>query len=281
MVDVCMNELSLNGQYTSVDECIQKGVFPVIEVLRCMEQASWQLHKSRSLYLQIVTSSGVTLYDVLVGHKTRQKDEIRRFKLLLSKILSDPYWEESPLHSSLTDYRHGNDSVVNTSLAEACERDKFLLSFWHTNYLSSEILIQKNDISVILHNCYDIDSYYDVLKLRRTLSIEESIKCMFRNTKLDFSSIDHDNGFNLIELQDESLFIDAFRVFTESSWVDIYRSDGLDYKEFTNRQKNKISIFRSKKIHKFRITQKYRCFGEVINGVFHVLMFDLTHKLSD
>lgn len=281
MVVICMNELSLSGQYVSVEECIKKGVFGIVEVLRCIEQSSCLLYKSNSLYLRVVTSSGDTLYDVLVGHKTRQKDEVRRLKILLSKILSNPYWEESPLHSSLDNYMLGDNSVVNTSLAEACERDRFLLSFWHPDFLSSKIQIRKNDIAVILHNCYDINSYYDVLRLRGVLSFEESIKYMFRNTKLDFSSIDPDNGFNLVGFQDESLFIDAFRLFAELSWIDIYRSDGLDYKEYTNKQKNSIFIFHSKKIYKFRITQKYRCFGEVVDGVFYVLMFDLTHKLSD
>ena len=74
---------------------------------------------------------------------------------------------------------------------------------------------------------------------------------------------------------------DAFRIFAELSWADIYNSEGLDYKEYTNKQKDSFAIFRSKKIFKFRITQKYRCSGKVVNGVFHVLMFDLTHKLSD
>ena len=77
------------------------------------------------------------------------------------------------------------------------------------------------------------------------------------------------------------MFADAFRIFAELSWADIYNSEGLDYKEYTNKQKDSFAIFRSKKIFKFKITQKYRCFGEVVNGVFHVLMFDLTHKLSD
>ena len=77
------------------------------------------------------------------------------------------------------------------------------------------------------------------------------------------------------------MFADAFRIFAELSWADIYNSEGLDYKEYTNKQKDSFAIFRSKKIFKFRITQKYRCSGEVVNGVFHVLMFDLTHKLSD
>lgn len=281
MIEVCINELSLSGQYASVEECINKGIFGVVEVLRCIERSSCLLYKSNSLYLRLVTPSGVTLYDVLVGYKTRQKDEIRRLKILLSKILSNPYWEESPLHSSINDYTFGNNSVVNTSLAEACERDKFLLSFWHPDYLSSEIQVWKNDIVVILHNCYDINSYYDVLRLRGALSFEELVKYMFRDTKLDFSKIDPNNGFNLVEFQEESLFIDAFRLFTELSWIDIYRSDGLDYKEYSNKQKDAVSIFRSRKIYKFRITKKYRCFGEVVDGIFYVLMFDLTHKLSD
>ena len=77
------------------------------------------------------------------------------------------------------------------------------------------------------------------------------------------------------------MFADAFRIFAELSWADIYNFEGLDYKEYTNKQIYAFAMFRCKKIFMFRITQKYRCSGKVVNGVFHVLMFDLTHKLSD
>ena len=47
-MDICINELSLTGQYTSEDECIEKGLFPIIELLRQMEQDSCSLYKTYS-----------------------------------------------------------------------------------------------------------------------------------------------------------------------------------------------------------------------------------------
>lgn len=81
-MDICINELSLTGQYTSEDECIEKGLFPIIELLRQMEQDSCSLYKTYSLYNSVATVSGTTLHDILVGKLTRQRDEIRRLKLL-------------------------------------------------------------------------------------------------------------------------------------------------------------------------------------------------------
>ena len=281
-MDICINELSLTGQYTSEDECIEKGLFPIIELLRQMEQDSCSLYKTYSLYNSVATVSGTTLHDILVGKLTRQRDEIRRLKLLFSRLFSNPYWEDSPKHKAKDTYSFCKKIMTGTSLAEACERDRMLLSFYHKDFLNSSIEIVKNTSTVIiLHNFFDSKGYIFDLWKQKIISFEEYTKHLYRNSKINFDLIDRNHGFELISEQDESLFADAFRIFAELTWADIYNSEGLDYKEYTNKQKDSFAIFRSKKIFKFRITQKYRCFGEVVNGVFHVLMFDLTHKLSD
>ncbi len=68
------------------------------------------------------------------------------------------------------------------------------------------------------------------------------------------------------------------------SWNDISISDGLDYKEYSPNKENnwfKNTKFSDKKIYKFRVTQKYRCFGYRELDTFYVLMFDIEHKISD
>lgn len=281
-MDICINELSLAGQFASEDECIQKGLFPLIEILRQIEQSPCLLYKTYSLYSCVATITGGTLHDILVGKQTRQRDEIRRLKLLFAKLFSNPYWEDSPKHTAKDLYLMNGKPVAGTSLAEACERDKMLLSFIHRDFLGPSIEIVKNTVTIItLHNFFESKGYMLHLWTENIISFEEYVKYIYRNSKIRFDLIDKNNGFELISESDKPLFADAFRTFAELSWEDIYNSAGLDYKEYTNKQKETITAFRSKKIFKFRVTQKYRCFGEVLNGVFYVIMFDLTHKLSD
>lgn len=99
--------------------------------------------------------------------------------------------------------------------------------------------------------------------------------------KLNFDRLADKAGFGLLTPREETQFEDAFRLSDALSWTEIYVYDALDYKEYTNARKDSIALFRSKKIYKFRTSGKFRCFGEVAGGVFYVLLFDLTHKLSD
>lgn len=80
------------------------------------------------------------------------------------------------------------------------------------------------------------------------------------------------------------MFKSTFGKFESLSWQQIATDDGLDYKEFSKNKKTSAYFSDDEwcyGIHKFRIDQKIRCFGNTINGIFHVLRFDLDHKLSD
>lgn len=280
-MEICINEWSLTGQYTSEQEYIDKGLFPVIEVLRSMESSPYQCYIISTLYGCYVTPTH-TLYRILTDTKSRQSDEIRRFKsLLISKLSVGPYWDMAPKHSATDLFLMDTKDVGGTSLAEACERDQTILSFWHIDFVNPQINIQKNKVVIPLQNIFNIASYIEYRWERGDISFQGYITFQCRYSKLDFSYIDTKEGFSLISIADEALFADAFRMFREMSWAEIRKLDGFDYKEYTNVQKNSIAILKSRKVHKFRIGQKYRCFGEENKGVFHVLMFDLTHKLSD
>ncbi|RLA70977.1 MAG: hypothetical protein DRG24_06135 [Epsilonproteobacteria bacterium] len=68
------------------------------------------------------------------------------------------------------------------------------------------------------------------------------------------------------------------------SWDDIKNSDGLEYKQYKPNKKDdwfRKTIYSSKDIYKFRITQKYRCFGYRDMDKFFILRFEIDHKKSD
>lgn len=281
-MDICINELSLTGQYASKEDCVDRGISPMVGVIRRLEEScDIVLYKHTSLYQRMATNSD-TLHALLTGNFSREKDEIRKFKLLLAKLFTDPYWENSPKHSFIDVYLMSGKNVTGSSLAESCERDRSIISFIHDEFKDISIIVMKNATEQIeLDNFFYEQNCIGVMWQRGNMSFEKYICCKYRGSKLNFSQIDPGDGFNLLTVENETLFEDAFRLFDQLSWTQIIVSDGLDYKEYTNKQKEKIAIFKSKKIYKFRITRKYRCFGHVENGVFYVLMFDLTHKLSD
>jgi len=164
-------------------------------------------------------------------------------------------------------------------LAEACERDRMVISFFHPDFSSGILLILKEKTKMTLDNFVNRLDYIETAYNKNIISCEEYCKKKYKGDKLDFSKIDIKEGFNLLSKEEESLFIDCFRKFTELTWPQIFDDGALRFKEYKD-NKNYFKLL-NKKIHKFRISRKYRCFGYVEQGIFYVLLFDLTHDLSD
>lgn len=279
-MEVLINELSLHGQYSSEEHFEETGVMPLISVFKELKSERDLVYRKYDLYAYKVTPER-SLHDFLVTQTSRISDGTRRLKSILSGfILDDPYWENTQKHSSDNAYLLVEQNVCGSSLAEACERDRVIISFLSENFKSGKIYIHKNaSEEITLDNLFNRGHYNELNWERHSIRIDEYCVNRFRGDKLDFSLIDKKLGFELLKKEDESVFIDAFRKFTELSWQQISMDDALDYKEYPDNNK----IFRDipHKIHKFRVTQKYRCFGYVDNGIFYVLRFDLEHKLSD
>lgn len=276
-MEILINELSFCGQFASVDEFVEQALPPLIFVLKDINSSKDQLLKKDDFYLSSVTKQN-TLYDVFVGTFSRQYDEIRRVKTLLVKLFEDPYWEKDQKHSVNSKYIYNQNDVWGSSLAESCERDKVILSSMFANFNNRLLAVFKDAAVVSIDNLFDKGHYIELCWQRQTITFEEYCVTKFKGNKLDFSLIDTREGFNLIEQKDQNVFFDGFRKFSELTWPQISLDDGLDFKDFNNKNYFK-SI--SHQIKKFRITQKYRCFGYVNQGVFYALMFDLDHKLSD
>ena len=279
-MEILINELSLCDHYSSEEQFIEFGITPFVSVLKELNNERDIVYKKSDLYNYSVTSSQ-TLHSFLNSNISRQYDIIRKFKSLLFQFLFDePYWEIDQKHTSDDSYLLAEKEVCGHSLAEACERDRVIISFRSENFNKTKIEIHKNEIEKItLDNLLDKGHCNELNREKNIICIEEYCINRFKGSKIDFSQIDNKEGFLLLKKEDESIFIDAFRKFTELSWSDVFTDDGLDYKPYPDNDK----IFRKipYKIQKFRTSQKYRCFGYVSDSIFYVLRFDLEHKLSD
>ena len=278
-MDVLINELSLTGQYNTVLEFIETGALKKFNLLlNEMRYLEADLYKNNEFYASLITKD-ISIYNFFTAPISREYDEIRKMKSSLSYLFKEPYWENNQRHSSDTYYLFNNTCVTGKSLAEACERDKIIVSFLHQDFSDNFISILKENNEIILDNLFNEDDYINLAWNRRDINCETYCKLKFNNTKLDFSKIEQDESFCLLNENDELLFIDGFRKFSELSWQQITEDDGLKYKNYNDRKK----FFKkyNKEIKKFRISELYRCFGYAEQGKFYVLLFDLEHKYSD
>jgi len=278
MTEILINELSLNGQFNSVNEFIDGALINFNALLNEIKGPNVLLYKNHLFYESKITGD-TTIYNILVGAISRQYDEIRKMKSGLVCLFEEPYWENNQKHSPDIFYLFMENCVTGQSLAEACERDRIVISFTHPDFSSGTLLILKEKTEITLDNPVNRIDYIEMAYNKNIISCEEYCKKKFKDDKLDFSKINPKESFNLLSKNDESLFIDGFRKFTELTWPQINVDDALEFKEYKDNKGHFKSV--NKKIHKFRISRKYRCFGYIEQGIFYVLLFDLTHDLSD
>jgi len=156
-------------------------------------------------------------------------------------------------------------------------------------FLDDIIYIKCDDTSRELKNYFledrinilkDIEIYID------SLDIEPLEYCLrrFKNSNLNFSYLENNYGFTVLNPTQKKEFLSTFHKFSQMSWNDIIKSSankkGLNYKPydgnwFKNTQYSNTNIF------KFRTSQKYRCFGYREKDKFFVLRFEVDHKTSD
>ena len=279
MTEILINELSLSGQFSSADEFINGGaLINFAALLKEIKNTDALLYKKYDFFESKITKD-MSIHNLLVGTISRQFDEIRKLKTGLACLFENPYWEDSQKHNVNFAYQYKGNCVSGQSLAEACERDKIVISFMHTDFPSGSLAVTREETEISLDNLLKEEDYFEAARNLNIISFEDYCARKFIGGKLDFSMVSKKEGFSLITREEEDLFFNGFRKFASLSWPEITKDQGFDYKEYKDNKRYFKSF--NRKIHKFRISQKYRTFGYVEQGIFHVLLFDLTHDLSD
>lgn len=218
-MEILINELSLDSQYSSIDFFISDGICKLLPLLKEFRDED-VFFKKQDFYNRNVTSQ-TTIYQILSGSISRTSDELRRFKTHLSRFLNEPYWDNTQIHSIAIVYSFNGTSVTGSSLAESCERDRVVLSFNHVSYLSNQLTISKANTNLVVDNLTGEDDFITLLHQRGLLtffSLKNRVN--FRRT-------------NLIQ-QGQTVFISNAN---GSYWY-------LD-----NFHKNHYEVFNSNKIH--------------------------------
>ena len=150
-MEILFNELSLRGQFPNQDDFIKNGLIPFVTILKEMNGFSTLLLKRSDVWNNKITPSS-TLYSFLVNNEFRKTDEVRRLKTALVGLTKEPFWDiDSKQDSGATYFFDGYD-IRGSSPAEACERDKIVVSFISTPSSIDPLKIIRNGVDVQLLN---------------------------------------------------------------------------------------------------------------------------------
>jgi hypothetical protein len=217
-MEILINELSLNGQFNSIENFIEIGLKSFVKILNDIDFRYNTLYKKYDFYQSMITSSH-KIHDTLIGNISRQYDEIRKFKSQLTKLLDNPYWECNPKHFANCIYLYNGNNVCGFSLAEACERDKIVISFIHTNFSNTKLQVYKNEKVIHVDNLFHKEHYIEVAYHRGLID-----KCEYFKRKIDLG---------LIKLLDnECRFIKTTKIYKSkknSKGVSIYQEKNTNY----------------------------------------------------
>lgn len=279
-----MNELSLEGQFENKEDFLEAAV-PVMKCLKFIYRRNGQVTKRSTFFSRKITKSET--WNDLRGMKG---DAARRMKsLLLATTDSPPFWdcEQKRVSDAESLYMYGNINVTDSSLAEAAEDKKMLLSFPNEKYSDSMLLVVKNEsMEFSVPSATSLKFLTEKLWENKELKINDYISGRYEGSRLDFSELEPGYGFENFEKEEIEDCIHTFDRFVSlENWDSIFSDRSLNYKQYqpSSNMHNwfRGEIYRGKRIDKFRCVNPKRCFGYRKGNVFYVLRMERDHKISD
>ncbi|MDR1678435.1 MAG: hypothetical protein LBR81_01495 [Prevotellaceae bacterium] len=171
-MEILINELSLTGQFGSIGDFIGRGLTPFLSVISNIDLSTNILYKKRNFWNCKLTATD-TIHDILVGKRSkklsRTNDEIRKSKSILTSLIDEPFWEDTQKHNTSDKYKFYGNDILNSSLAETCERDKIVISFVHSDFSANVLSVSKNGTEINVDNLFDNGHYFSVAKSRRII----------------------------------------------------------------------------------------------------------------
>lgn len=291
-MEAIINELSLSGQYDSIEKFAESVTNNTLGALKLASDHDVTLLKKYDLYNRNVTEAN-TLQEALL---TRGYDSITRFKALLLNIsMNPPYWEEEQQHTSSASYKYNDEEVTNSSIAEAYERECALISFENASYLNNISVTKDESQEKEIFNVINKDQMVEIIRSTPDelleMNPEEFLNRRYLGTKLSFECFpDCGYGLTQLEKRERKVIIDSFDKFVQRSWEEILADRvSFKYKRYqpSSRDDNwfKNTDYEDKKIDKFRCgdTHRYclRCFGYREGDIFYPLRIEKGHDVSD
>jgi len=210
-MEIILNELSLHKQFCSIEDFVD-SLMCTMRLYKLIPKAEFTISKKSDLWSYKPTEQH-TLNEIL---KIGGNDKIRMFKsMLFSFITNEPFWDFDQKHKNNDEYicKYTTDKS-GYSIAEACERDKIVISFESSNFKDKIIEICKNGLThYSVNNIYDKNYFLDYFINLNTDYFVYFCKNRFDNHKVDFvyqngnyhiqdllNSIGHADKLNIIKI---------------------------------------------------------------------------------
>ena len=184
-MDILINELSLTGQFASREQFVNNALPPLVGLLNEIDFSKNACYKKQDFYTSLITETD-SIHDILIGNISRQYKEVLKFKRQLYLLFDNPHWENDRKHSIICTYEYNKTNVCGYSIAEACERDKIVISFIHSDFSEVKLSVLKNkNITIKLDNLFTV-GHYNTVARQRGIIVEFSLKdtTRFNKTKL-------------------------------------------------------------------------------------------------
>ncbi len=256
-----------------------------MKCLKLISEKNCQIQKHSMLYGRKITKDK-TLNDL----RGMRGDHVTRLKsLLLSVTDAPPFWDwkEEFAQDLTAEYICDNEEVSATSLPEAAEDNGVLLSFSHKRYQDRVLRIVKNGQDIFsLPAAATVSFMAKCLLDRNVLEFNEYLLARYADTRLNFSMLEPEYGFDNFEKEEVDDCLRTFDKFVSiHTWDEIYQDPGLKYKKYSPSSDAYDWFHRTKycglSIDKFRCGNPKRCFGFREGDVFYVLRMERDHKISD
>ncbi len=181
-MDIIINELSLSG-FTDDSDFANKykvythPIFKLIENVNSHEIYNIHLSKTKNILSVLVTPTQ-NLQELIYGRnkpKGIEFDIFRSLKSTLSKLfLNQPFWEDNQQHSCENTYKiFPTTDTCDYSIAEACERDKMVISFFNDNFSTIQIIpvIKNSTEQINICNIANTNMFWDCIIGKETHQI--------------------------------------------------------------------------------------------------------------
>ncbi len=168
-MEVLFNELSLTGQFSDQDTFIKSGLLPFLKVLKGLQEFSTLLLKKSDVWQAMITPT-CTLHSLLIDNSYRKTNEGRRLKVAIRNLTKEPFWDYDSRQPANSTYFCNDSDIQGSSLAEACERDKIVISFVDSLVSGDPLNVFRNEINIPLKNLTCLGALTELLWTEKRIS---------------------------------------------------------------------------------------------------------------
>ncbi|MBD5101939.1 MAG: hypothetical protein HDT27_04435 [Subdoligranulum sp.] len=245
-MDVIINDFSLDGQFKDAEEFFDSLSEKTLPAFCSLDSHGCEILSSFETYNRKV-SVDLTLYDTLRSDY-RGYPEATKLKILLTRCINDPYWENESQTDEHLKYSM-DDKVFEkppNCFTEAFAREKMLLSFQNQNFASDKLAITVDGKEQFLYNLFNKESVGQVLFCKNVIGLSELLMSMSYGKKVCFFENDGryyaDAGFEegRLTIEDGLSIFENFKMSIEnlcqgklsSRFSDSINHKGITYYEF-------------------------------------------------